>query len=115
MGAHGFFAGPKFAKEGGKSNLGLYGQRLALQWVLDSIDKFGGDPNQVTVMGESAGAGSIIHHLVWTGTGPAATTPFKRAIIQSPAWLPVPGTPAGLDTAYERFLAEVKRWGSCRC
>jgi carboxylesterase type B len=107
MGVFGFLAGPQFIKEGGKSNLAFYDQRLALQWVQDNIEKFGGDPNQVTVMGESAGAGSIAHHLVWTGEGPAPETLFKRAIMQSPAWLHVPGSEQGLayqDDIYLDFL-----------
>jgi len=107
MGAFGFLSGPKFASQGGQPNLGLYDQRLALEWVKNNIDKFGGDANQLTLMGESAGAGSIVHQLVWDkdAKGPNAT--FQKAILQSPAWVPIAGGEEGnkwQDRTYERFL-----------
>jgi para-nitrobenzyl esterase len=80
MGAFGFldltgFDGP----ERFDSNLGLRDVLRALEWVRDNIAAFGGDPQQVTLFGESAGAGIITTLL----TAPAAAGLFSRAIAQS--------------------------------
>jgi para-nitrobenzyl esterase len=65
----------------GSGNVGLLDQVAALQWVRDCISAFGGDPDNVTVFGESAGGGSIGALL---GT-PAARGMFRKAIPQSGA------------------------------
>ncbi|KAF8704552.1 type-B carboxylesterase lipase family, partial [Rhizoctonia solani] len=60
-------------------NLGLYDQQYAIQWVQKYISLFGGDPHQVTLFGESAGATSVGYHLLHVDGPP----PFKRVIMDS--------------------------------
>lgn len=62
LGAFGFLSGPTLQSDG-VANAGLLDQHLALEWVQEHISKFGGDPDQVTVIGESAGGGSILHQI----------------------------------------------------
>ena len=59
LGAFGFLSSEDI-KNNGKLNAGLLDQRFALQWVQEYIGRFGGDPQKVTVAGESAGAGSVM-------------------------------------------------------
>ncbi|KAJ4984093.1 carboxylesterase family protein [Stagonosporopsis vannaccii] len=102
LGAFGWQAGPSFQAEGGTANVALYDQRFALEWVQKYIHLFGGDKNRVTVFGESAGGGSIMHQITAYG-GLKGKAPFQQAIPQSPGWQPVQSN-TQLEDTYRKFL-----------
>ncbi|KIY64475.1 alpha/beta-hydrolase [Cylindrobasidium torrendii FP15055 ss-10] len=81
LGLFGFLASQS-VKDSGDLNAGLLDQRLALQWTQEHISKFGGDPNQVTIWGFSAGAGSVLQHIIADG-GHTDPPLFKRAMTSS--------------------------------
>lgn len=87
MGAFGWLGGDSILANG-TANVGLHDQRFALDWVYKNIHLFGGDSERVTVMGESAGAGSIMHQIT-AYAGRKGPSPFHQAILQSPGWVPV--------------------------
>ncbi|MGW8063134.1 carboxylesterase/lipase family protein [Streptomyces ziwulingensis] len=65
--------------EDGPGNYGLLDQQAALRWVHSNISRFGGDPDNVTIAGQSAGAGSVCDHLA----SPTAEGLFSRAVLMS--------------------------------
>lgn len=100
LGALGFLSSPEVQQDGAL-NAGLLDQRLALEWVQTNIHLFGGSPEKVTVIGESAGGGAALLHLTSYG-GEVGSTPFSQVIVQSPAF---PPTYVDADTTYGNFLA----------
>ncbi|KAF2765735.1 alpha/beta-hydrolase [Teratosphaeria nubilosa] len=79
IGALGFLNCEMTAKEG-LLNLGLHDQRLVLEWVQENAAAFGGDPSNVTLVGLSAGAHSIAHHMMNINE---TRELFHKAIIES--------------------------------
>ncbi|KAI5838297.1 acetylcholinesterase precursor [Morchella snyderi] len=98
LGAFGWLGGPSFTlSDNTAPNAGLYDQRFALKWVQDNIHLFGGSKDDVTVMGGSAGAGSIMHQI--SAYGGKGEKLFKRAIPIGPGFSPVGGHSAA-ETSY---------------
>ncbi len=81
LGRLGFFAHPALtrANEGAVGNFGYMDQIAALNWVQNNIANFGGDPQQVAIVGESAGGGSVLALL----TSPKTKGLFQRAMVMS--------------------------------
>ena len=82
LGALGWLAGTTLQAAGGVSNAGFYDQRLAIEWVAKYAHLFGGDGQNITIIGESAGAGSILQQI--TAFGGQQGVSFQGAILQSP-------------------------------
>lgn len=98
LGVFGFFTHPLLSEEspnGVSGNYGLMDQSAALKWIKNNIEQFGGDPNNIMIFGQSAGAGSVQSQCA----SPLSKDMISKAISMSGGGLDNsrPGTP--LDTA----------------
>jgi len=102
LNAFGFLAHPTLDAEGHAfGNYGIMDQQAALRWVQQNISAFGGDPENVTIFGESAGGQSVLANVA----SPTATGLFHRAIVHSgPILQPI--TVIHLDLAPARAQGE---------
>jgi carboxylesterase type B len=127
LSAFGFITGKEVSKEGA-TNLGFRDQRLALHWIQENIKAFGGDPDKVTIFGESSGAESVAAQ-VFAYNGVFNSNPyftlhflkiigrddglFRGVIGQSGFGAPLGRYPGGfnateaMQATYDRFVGEV--------
>ena len=109
LGPLGFVCLPQLQEEAGHTgNYGLYDQLAALQWVHRNIASFGGDPEKVTLMGQSAGAMSVQHHC----QSPLTDGLFRAAVMSSGC-----GTNAMMTGSVEKscaFWQKVMELCGCR-
>lgn len=108
----GFLAHPELTAENADSpctNWGLLDQKAGIDWVRRNIESFGGDPDNITIFGQSAGGGSVQTHL----TSPMAEGAFQKAIIHSGGGMFVSGPDLeGAKTRNAKPLADAEKMGA---
>lgn len=88
-------------------NQGMYDQALAMKWIKDNAPYFGGNPERITLFGESAGASSAAFHLL----SPVSIDLFDKVILQSG----VPNNPWAIMSADKAYDIALKLVDDCKC
>ena len=108
LGPLGFACLPELAQEAGHTgNYGLYDQLVALQWVHDNIAAFGGDPENVTLMGQSAGAMSVQQHCLSS----LSDGLFHKAVLSSGGGVSKLMSAKGPEAAFDFWKAVMAQAG----
>ena len=105
-GAFGFLSHPDLDGEAAVANFGLWDLIAALQWIQDNISAFGGDPNRVTLFGESSGGENILALMM----SETARGLFHRGVLQSTAGFGM--NMPSLDDEMQRGVALAERVGA---
>ena len=109
LGPMGFVCLPELKDEAGfTGNYGLYDQLAAISWVKDNIAAFGGDPENMTIMGQSAGAMSVQQHCL----SPLSEGLFQRAVMSSGGGVSKALSAAPAEKQYPFWQAAMKN-ASC--
>ncbi len=108
LGPLGFLTLPELKQEAGSTgNYGLYDQLAALQWVKENISSFGGDPDNVTIMGQSAGAMSVQQLCL----SPLTDGLFAKAVMSSGGGVSKALSAALPETGYDFWHDVMKHCG----
>ena len=108
LGPMGFVCLPQLKEEAGfTGNYGLYDQMTAMKWVRDNIASFGGDPENITIMGQSAGAMSVQQHIF----SPMTEGLFHKAVMSSGGGVSKALAAAPAEKAYPFWQAAMEKAG----
>jgi len=103
VGPFGFLGGQDIqarTSDGSTGNFGIQDQRSAMMWVKQNIAAFGGDGDEITIFGESAGGNAVMNHLAQ----PASFSLYTRAIIESGTYNRGAKTLAASESDYQTVL-----------
>ena len=108
LGPMGFACLPELKEEAGfTGNYGLFDQLTAIQWVKDNISAFGGDPDTITIMGQSAGAMSVQQHCL----SPLSDGLYSKAVMSSGAGVSKLMSAAAPEKFFDFWHAVMERSG----
>ena len=108
LGPMGFVCLPQLKEEAGfTGNYGLYDQLAAIRWVKDNISAFGGNPENMTIMGQSAGAMSVQQHSL----SPMSRGLFQKAVMSSGGGVSKVLSAAPAEKHYDFWLKAMENAG----